>query len=282
MDMYLADERAFQLTPLISLDVARDRVEQKKMGLVVGTVGAIFSQTKPHEVQLISTENRLEPFWYVAASSRTRYDRACTYTVPVGGPEVSSVTMLGQDLTPSAQSKGGRSLTLTAVEHCLQELRAQHTYDGITGAKVDLLKYAHVTKAEIADLNSFAPADLLVVPPQVRASAVMRPVTTEVVRPAQAAQAIHEERIDIEALDLNFRPIYAFEYEWAAKGKRAVIEFDPISGEMWSGGRKWSDQIKGIITSDVLFDITADAVGMFLPGGSIAVKLVKAVVDRGR
>jgi hypothetical protein len=29
-----------------------------------------------------------------------------------------------------------------------------------------------------------------------------------------------------------------------------------------------------------LFDISADAAGMLLPGGSIAIKLVKAVVDR--
>ena len=35
-----------------------------------------------------------------------------------------------------------------------------------------------------------------------------------------------------------------------------------------------------MLTRDLLFDITADAVGMFVPGGSIAVKLVKAVVDR--
>ena len=47
-----------------------------------------------------------------------------------------------------------------------------------------------------------------------------------------------------------------------------------------SGGKKWSDQIKGIITRDLFFDVTADAVGMIVPGGSIAVKLVKAVVDR--
>ena len=39
---------------------------------------------------------------------------------------------------------------------------------------------------------------------------------------------------------------------------------------------------KGILTRDLFFDVTADAVGMLVPGGSIAVKLVKAVVDRGK
>ena len=93
-------------------------------------------------------------------------------------------------------------------------------------------------------------------------------------------QVIHEERVDIEVIELNFRPVYALEYEWTSKGKRVIVEFDALLGDMRSGGKKWSDQIKGIITRDLFFDVTADAVGMLVPGGSIAVKLVKAVVDR--
>ena len=49
-----------------------------------------------------------------------------------------------------------------------------------------------------------------------------------------------------------------------------------------AAAKKWSDDIKGILTRDLFFDVTADAVGMLVPGGGIAVKLVKAVVDRGR
>jgi hypothetical protein len=37
-----------------------------------------------------------------------------------------------------------------------------------------------------------------------------------------------------------------------------------------------------MLTRDLIFDMTADAVGMVVPGGSIAVKLVKAVADRGK
>jgi hypothetical protein len=53
-------------------------------------------------------------------------------------------------------------------------------------------------------------------------------------------------------------------------------------GDSHSGGRKWSDEIKGILTRDLFFDVTADAVGMLVPGGGIAIKLVKAVVDRSK
>lgn len=61
---------------------------------------------------------------------------------------------------------------------------------------------------------------------------------------------------------------------------------DALTGEMRTGGKRLSEQLrqlKGMLTRDVLFDVTADAVGLIVPGGSIAVKLVKAVVDhRGK
>ncbi len=280
MEIYLATEHAYHYIPQFSLEVARDRVEQKKVNLVAGTLGALFSRAKPEELQLATVENRVEPFWLLVASSRTVYDRVSTYHVPVGGAEVRGVTVLGQDLPAMPQPKGGPVFILTGVEHCVQELKAQQTFDGITGAKADLLKYANTAKTEIADINTFAPEGILVVPPQVKANAVVRQVTAEVVQPVLSAQAIHEERVDIETIDLNFRPIYAFEYEWATRGKRVVIEFDPITGEMRSGGKKLRDQIKGFLTRDLLFDVTADAFGTIVPGGSIAVKLIKAVVDR--
>jgi hypothetical protein len=282
MDIYLASEHAYHLIPQFTLDVARDRVEQKKANLVAGTVGALLSRPKPEEIQMIGVENRLEPFWHIAISARTVFDRNRIYTVAVGGPEVQRVTVLGQEVVVDPKAKGGPALVLSATEHCLDEERASRTFDALTGEKADLSKYLTVSKTEIADLAAFAPEGTLVVPPQVRATAVVRQVMAEVVKPMQQAQVIHEERVEVETIDLNFRPVYAFEYDWAAKGKKAVVEFDPITGEMRAGGKRLSDQIKGMLTRDLLFDVTADAVGMIVPGGSIAVKLVRAVVDRGK
>jgi len=280
MDIYLATEHAYHFIPQFSVDVARDRVEQKKVSLIAGTLGALFSRAKPEELQLATVENRVEPFWLLEASSRTVYDRARTFTVPASGDEVKSVTVIGQDLPTVPQPKGGPAFVLTGVEHCVQELQTRQTFDGITGAKVDLLKYVSAAKTEIADISTFAPEGVLVIPPQVKANAVVRQVTAEVVQPVENVQTIHEERVDIQTLDLNFRPIYAFEYEWTTKNKKVVIEFDPLTGEMRTGGKRWSDQLKGLLTRDLISDVTADAFGTIVPGGSIAVKLVKAVVDR--
>jgi len=280
MDIYLATERAFHLIPQISIEVARDRLEQKKTSLVAGTVGAMFTRPKPDEIRLLSVESRLEAFWLINVLVRTVYDKQRTHTILVSGPEVKQVTTLGQELPVATSSKGVASFTLNAVEHCVQESRGNYNFDS-AGTRADLSKYQPFSKVDISDLGQFAPADVLVVPPQANATTVMRAVLADAIKPVQA-QVIHEERVDVEALELYFRPVYAFEYEWAAKGKRVVLEFDALTGEAHSGGKKLSDQIKSVVTRDLIFDVTADAVGMVVPGGSIAVKLIKAVVDRGK
>lgn len=280
MEISLAEEHAYYFVPQIPLDVARDRIEKKKTTLVAGMFGNLISRPNPNEIQVTSVESRLEPYWVVTASSRTAYDRQQVYTIPIKGDNVREVTVLGQKLT--VNTKGTPSLTLNGTEHCVEEHSLTRFYDGLTGQKTDFSRFQSFTKSEIMDLGQFAPEGMLVVPPQMRATAIVRQVLGEAIHPVRNAQVIHEERVDVEAIELNFRPVYALEYEWTSKGKRVIVEFDALLGEMRSGGKKWNDQIKGIITRDLFFDVTADAVGMLVPGGSIAVKLVKAVVDRGK
>lgn len=277
MEISLAEERAYYFVPQISLEVAQDRIEKKKTSLVAGMFGTLISRPNPVEIQVVSVETRLEPYWVVSVATRTAYDRQAAYAIPIKGEEVREVTVLGQKLIVS---KG--SLALNGTEHCVEEHRATRFFDGLSGQKADLNRYQSFAKTEVSDLANFAPAGMLVVPPEMRATAVVRQVLGEVIQPVSKAQVIHEERVDVEVIELNFRPVYALEYEWANKGKRVVIEFDALLGDIRTGGRKWSDQIKGILTRDLFFDVTADAVGMIVPGGSIAVKLVKAVVDRGK
>jgi hypothetical protein len=242
--------------------------------------GTLISRPNPTEIQIVSVENRLEPYWMVTAASYTAYDRQQVYTVPVKGDEIQEVTILGQKLRLNATRN--RSFTLTGTEHCVEEHRVTRFFDGLTGQKYDLNRFQRFTKTEIKDLEHFVLENVLIVPAQMKASAIIRQVIGDVIQPVSQAQVIHEERVDIEALELNFRPVYAFEYEWSSKGKRVVVEFDALLGDSRTGGRTWSDEFKGILSRDLFFDVTADAVGMLVPGGGIAVKLVKAVVDRGR
>jgi hypothetical protein len=279
MDIALVEERAFQITPQVTFEVAKVRVEDKRTNLVAGMMGALLSRPKAEDIRLLSTESRLEPFWLVTISARTRFDRNHTFTLTVSGPEVQQLTILEHQVKVTPAAKGLPTVSLNAVEHCLEERRVSATFDGLTGDRFDYSRYLSYPSLEITELESFVPAGFFVVTPQARATAVTRQVMAEVVQPVQA-QVIHEERVDVEAIDLYFRPVYAFEYDWAAKGKHVIVEYDALTGETRTGGRKLQDQIKGMVTRELLFDVTADAVGMIVPGGSIAVKLVKAMVDR--
>jgi hypothetical protein len=278
MEICLGPERAFYFIPQISLDVARDRIEQKKTNLIAGTVGALFNRPKPEEFQIVSVESRLESFWFVSVFVHTSYDRGKNYTVPLSGPEIQQVTILGQDLPVTKGSKGDASFSLTGVEHCVEERRVSYTFDSTNGEKGDYNKYLSFPKTEITDLEHFNPPGIIVVPPLAHATAVVRPVLAEVIKPLKAL-VIHEERVEVEAIDLNFRPVYAFEYEWKTKAKRVVIELDAMTGEMGTSGKKFGDHIKSMITRDLLFDMTADAAAILIPGGSIAVRVVKAVTS---
>jgi hypothetical protein len=278
MDIYLAAERAFHLIPQITLEVARDRLEQKKTSLVSGTIGALISRPKPEDIQLVSCENRLEAFWLINVLLRTVYERNNSFSIPVSGKEVHHVTTLGQDLPVNTNAKGVSTFTISGVEHCVEEDHWNFTFDG-NGTKLDLTKFLSFAKTEITDLGNFAPTGVLAIPPVAHATTVIRAMLSEIIKPIQA-QVIHEERVNVEGLDINFRPVYAFEYEWVTKAKRVVLEFDGLTGDVRSGGKKQNGQVMGMITRDLIFDVTADAAGLIVPGGSIAVKLVKAVVDR--
>src|SRR5258706_8681253 len=141
MDISLAEERAFQISPQVTLDVARVRVDDKRTGLVAGTVGALFSRPKPDEIKMLGVENRLEPFWVVTIGSHTVFDRNRSFTVSVAGPEGKSVTILDHEGQTGAQAKGAPTGTLQGGEQCLEELEVTRHFEGISGAKGRFSRY---------------------------------------------------------------------------------------------------------------------------------------------
>lgn len=281
MEIVLSKERVFQLWPRFSYDQALAKAEEKKVAMVAGTFGNLFARPRPEEIALTAVQQRLEPFWHLAAHIRTVYDRQTVYNVVAGGPEVKEVSILGQRLPAAPQARSGPAVALAATEHCEEDVHLTRTFAGDGTAANDLARLVVLEKGEVADLATYQPEGVVVVGPDMSASAVVRQVMAEAVKPVKA-QVIHEERLEMEAIDLYFRPVYAFEYHWAAKGKRTVIEVDGISGDVRQGGSTLTQQLKRMLNRDVLFDISADAIGTFVPGGGIVVKLTKAALDLNR
>ena len=85
--------------------------------------------------------------------------------------------------------------------------------------------------------------------------------------------------VEVTCVDLYYHPIYAYQYRWKSKAKEAIIEIDGMTGEVGVGSRIFDEYLGRMLDRNFLFDIGADAAGMFVPGGSVAVKLAKKYID---
>jgi hypothetical protein len=274
MDIQLADQRIFALAEKLTAEQARQRAMDRRTQVFVTGLGSLLQRPKAEDIELLATQKRFEPFWHVVCAIRQVYDRSRKFDVPVTGSEVQTVTLQATEYPVT-----NRAFVIAAVEHCREEDRQQIFVDGQSGEKVELSTLIDGVKYEVTELTSFTTNDsAMVVPPEIRASYVVRQVLQPMLKPLQA-DVVFEESLSIETIDLYYQPIYAFEFRWKPKDKVAVAEFDGLTGEM-RNGKALRPSLNVTISRDALFDIGADTVGMIVPGANIAVKLAKVALDQ--
>ena len=296
MELRLPQTHIYALNPSIDFESAKQQAFDKRVGVVAGGLGGLLSRPKPDDVELVYDEVRLESFWHIACTVRYAFERNRTFSVPITSAEVQSVTLLGQDFEVAAQqppqppsgqpalfqqisqqiglSGTARSISLPGVEHCVDENRQERYLDAVNGQALQLgADYASKDKTEVHDLSELAVGEVLVVPPQLSAAKVAKSVLSTMAKQIQADKIL-EETTTIEALDLFFRPIYAFEFAWKLKNKTGVAEFDVVTGSMTNGKALHTRGDKPI-TRDILFDINADTATSLMPVAAGNVKLVE-------
>ncbi|MEO6350024.1 MAG: hypothetical protein ABIP53_05170 [Candidatus Limnocylindrales bacterium] len=277
MDVTLANERLFVIEERLTLDEIQQRAMDRRLQAFGGGLGAFLQRPKPEEVSLVAKQRRLEPFWHVAGRAVYVYERNRDYTVPASSPDVEAVTVNGERYESQAAALQ-RAFRVPVREHCRAEFRHESFTDGLTGGPVpDAAALISGPKSEISDTASLSVNDTIALPPEHRASFVVRQLMSEIMKPVQA-DTVLEESVVLEATDLYYRPIWAFEFTWQGKGKQGIVELDSVTGQV-KQGKALVGQIKGMLNRDLLFDVGADTVGLFVPGGSIAVKLAKAAID---
>ncbi|HEY7590066.1 MAG TPA: hypothetical protein VH723_03685 [Candidatus Limnocylindrales bacterium] len=279
MEIQLADQRIFALAERMPFEETRQRAMDKRSAAFVSGIGSFLQRPKNEDVVLVASQRRVEPFWHVACRARYVYDRRRTYTVTASGPEVRSLTIEGTDYEVTEAGKAARTFSLQTMEHCHDETVHEVYADGVTGQPVaDGSTVIASAKAEVADPTSLAAEGTIVIPPEQRASFIVRKVIGEMMKPVQA-DTISEESLTLEATDLYYRPIWAFEFHWQPKDKKGVVEIDAVTGQVRPGASLVSGLTKAV-NRDFLFDIGADTVGLIVPGGSIAVKVAKVALDK--
>jgi hypothetical protein len=280
MDIQLGSERIFALEVRIGEDEARLRAMDRRTSAFGSGIGSLLQRPKADDVTLASSQLRLEPIWHVVCRARYVYERSRDYAVTASTPEVREVTILGTTYPVAETGATARTFTVPALEYCRDEAVHESYTNGVSGELVAgaeaLLAGA---KHEVTDPATLAADSTVVVAPEQRASYVVRKALAEMMKPVQADRML-EESLVLENTDLYYRPVWAFEFDWAAKGKHGVVEVDGITGEAHHGGSLMPNLTK-IVSRDALFDIGADTVGMLVPGGGIAVKVARAALDKG-
>ncbi|MEA2622029.1 MAG: hypothetical protein QOH61_939 [Chloroflexota bacterium] len=277
MDIQLAAERILVLEERVTFDDIRQRAMDRRTSAFGGGLGSFLQRPKPEEVTLTQTQRRLEPMWHVRASARYVYERTREYSVVASAPEVREVEVNGQTYPVLP---GGRTFKLPIREGCVEELKGEHYTDGVTGNNVaDGPQVVAGSSSEVSDPSQLSADGTMLIPPEHRASFVIRKLIGEMMKPVQA-DAVSEEALALERTDLYYRPVYAFEFLWTPRGKSGVVEIDAVTGQVRQASTLMP-ALKGMVTRDALFDLGADAAGMLIPGGSIAVKVARAALDKG-
>lgn len=257
----------------LSFDEAKKIAWEKKTNAfdAFSKVAGFFSRPKDEEFELIYSEHRYQPFWHVVAKARYVYERNSTYQVGVGGKEVRSVTLLETDYEVT-----NGHIHVPVVEHCIQEEQDEVFIDGVSAKNLpSLAEYIKKPFTQVdGAIEKMISKGAILVPPQARVSAIMRDSLSKMIK-GIVADKIVEEQVEVAVIELYYRPVYAFQYAWKVKGKEGIIEIDGVNGSISSGSRIFREYLGKMLDQDFLFDIGADAAGMFIPGGSIAVKAAR-------
>lgn len=277
MEIAVADQRIFLFASQLTPQDAEAKAWEKKIVAfdTISKFGSFWSHPKDDDFELIYREHRYQPFCHIITQARYIYDRNTEYRVETGGPEVKSVTCMAKQYEPN---KG--HICLSVTEHCIQEEEDEVFVDAVTGKnQPELVNYLSFSpKLVTGKLKKMVHKDSILVPPQMRVSAIMRNTLSKMIKGIQADK-IQEETIKVTTVDLYYHPIHAFQYRWKSKGKEGIVEIDALTGVVKGGNRVFREYLGKVLDTDFLFDLGADAAGLIFPGGSIVIKAAKKYID---
>jgi hypothetical protein len=274
MNVELAEERIIVLPDPTTMEAAEQRAGARRIEAFGALARMSGLLSKPRDdIELTYREQRLQPFWRLAATATYAYERTKTFVVKVAS-EVQSVAIAGETKTISRGE-----FTLSGLESCREETHKEFLYDGLsrqTDADLGVyLKYDGKVATE-GELHEIARGGTIVVPPQAKASMIVREVVAAMLSKIDADKVL-EETVRIERVDLVYRPLYAFRYRRG--GKEAVLELDPLTGAIRPGGATFETYLGKILEPKFLFDVTVETAQIFFPGATLARVLVNKSLE---
>jgi hypothetical protein len=279
MEVAIAEERILVFSDRVGAEVAEAKAWAKRVEAfgTLARMSGLLARPKNEEFELVYREKRLQPFWRIASRATAKYERSRTYAIALA-PEVKRVVIDGQH-----RPIDGHKTIVTGHESCEEESRRQVFVDGLSGAEnIGLAAYLDFDAAEAgaAQLAALAEQSTVVVPPQVKASGLVREAVAKAIGKIDADRIL-EEIVELEVVDLYYRPVYAFRYRRA--GKEAVVEVDALTGEATPTGTTFEQHLGKILEPRFLLDLSAEAANLFIPGATVAkIAIVKGLELHGK
>lgn len=273
MEVEIAQERIVVLADRFNLDHAEGRAWARRAEAfgAVARIGGLLGRTGADDYECVYRERRLQPFWRLHAHSTAEYERTRSYAVDVA-PAVRSVVVAGETLTVTLGQ-----VRLSGLESCREESEREFLFDGLTRAETPALARYLSYAGSFADAEALAETarqGTVVVPPENKASMLVREVVAATIGKIEADRVL-EEKVSVDLVDLVYRPVYAFRYTHA--GKSAVIEFDGLTGDIRPDGATFEQYLGKALEPRFLLDVGVEAVNLFVPGTQLA----RIVVEHG-
>jgi hypothetical protein len=272
MEIVVPEKGAFYFEPVITAEEARGRASAYKAS-AFGTLSRLFSRPKEDDITISDQGLWYLPMWHAKAHLHFTFDRSETYKVPIKASHVVSVTVGGNDYTVAAGA-----IDVPVVEHCDRDERRELWLDALNSEPINAQPYAKAHQIAV-NLDEFAPESAKIVAPTVRASAVIRTLLGEDLRPTDADE-VKEEQVVVECIDLHLRPTYNFTCVWGAKNKSADVAIDAITGELQMQPHAGMAVVAKLLKPETLFDIGAETLNVIVPGGAIVLKVTKALTEK--
>ena len=273
-----AQENPFQITVkdrriyVLTGDVTRNLAENLAAKNRQQAFGWFLSRPNPSDVEVRFGELRYTPLWYATYSISRQFTRhrELPITFP---PEVVAFEIGGQDVRIQHERA-----VIEGTETCRQETRGTSFLNGLTGSSMNPEEWINFKSFEPDDIHDLEANGQVVVVPNITASAIIRSIIVDALKPLIASEII-SETIVIEQLHLYFRPSYVFELCWVAQNQRVIIEIDGLKGKVGLGKELHSVSMGKKFVDDVA-DIGGELLGVFIPGASVATKIIRFGMNR--
>jgi len=262
MEIRVADPRVLVFQERATLDKAEGLAWGKKDS-AFGTLARLFQGPSEDDYELAYREGRYEPFWHVVVRAEAIYDRLRSYAVSVPSAEVKAITINEVDYDVI-----GGQITLEGMEHCQSGGRVDVTVNALDGqTDKALAAYLNNPYQEVSPeaINSFAPESALVLPPTVSASTMVKRAIAGTTGTVDA-DTILDETLEVERMDLYFRPIYGFTFRWISKDREGTLVFDALKEEFSTKGKVFPEFVAEPMDAAALLDVSAETIHSLLPG----------------